>query len=131
MNKAKGLFLLAIISILIFGFGAANAQSLQESQPAILAEAVSTGITYQGYLGDANGPITDHCDFQFSVYGSESETDRVSVTQTQLNIWVKNGYFTVQDLDFGTGVFQGEKRYLEIAVRCPSGSGGYNALNPR
>jgi hypothetical protein len=37
----------------------------------------------------------------------------------------------VTDLDFGSGVFNGEARWLEISVQCPTGSGDYTTLTPR
>src|SRR6185369_16902982 len=42
---------------------------------------------------------------------------------------VSNGMFTVV-MDFGSGVFTGPDRWLEIAVR-PSGGGGFTPLTPR
>ena len=41
-----------------------------------------------------------------------------------------DGLFTVA-LDFGSGAFTGAARWLEIAVRCPAGSGTYTTLSPR
>jgi hypothetical protein len=43
---------------------------------------------------------------------------------------VSNGLFTIPDLDFGSGAFNGEARWLAIAVQCP-GDSGYTALSPR
>jgi len=131
VKKFIAIFSVLIMSILIFGLSGAMAKTPQRSPTAPSAELVGTGITYQGYLEDANGPVTDSCDFQFSLYGSVSEMDQIGATQTHTNIWVESGYFTAQNLDFGSGVFQGSERYLEIAVRCPSGSGGYTTLSPR
>lgn len=92
-----------IVSILTVGFSGAMAQTPQGVQIAKLTAPVGAGITYQGYLEDANSPLSDNCDFQFSVYGSVC----------------------------GTDVFQGDEHYVEISVRCPSGSGAYSPLSPR
>ena len=46
-----------------------------------------------------------------------------------LNHTVTNGLFTVT-LDFGTAAFQGDARWLQIAVR-PTGGGSYTTLAPR
>jgi hypothetical protein len=59
---------------------------------------------------------------------------QVGVTQT-IPSAVTNGLFTVElnasgQITSGT-IFNGEARWLALAVRCPSGSGGYTALNPR
>jgi hypothetical protein len=43
---------------------------------------------------------------------------------------VSNGLFAVR-LDFGSGIFTGEARWLQTAVRCPAGSGTYTTLAPR
>lgn len=130
--KKTILFLFIItVSILTIGFSVANAKVPQEPISAFAAEAVGTGITYQGYLEDADGPVTDNCDFQFSVFGSDSGTDQFGSTQTHTNVWVENGYFTVQDLNFGSDIFQGDERFLEIAVSCPTGTNSYSTLSPR
>jgi hypothetical protein len=42
---------------------------------------------------------------------------------------VTNGLFTVQ-LDFGAGAFQGDARWLQIAVKC-AGDASYTTLSPR
>jgi hypothetical protein len=43
---------------------------------------------------------------------------------------ITDGLFTVS-LDFGDEVFTGDARWIEIAVRCPAGSGDYSPLTPR
>lgn len=45
-------------------------------------------------------------------------------------IAVHEGLFIVE-IDFGTGVFGSNARWLEIAVRSPSGSGSFVVLSPR
>jgi hypothetical protein len=49
---------------------------------------------------------------------------------TVTDVPVSEGYFTAQ-LDFGSGIFTGDSRWLEIWVRCPAGSGSYTQLLPR
>ncbi len=70
------------------------------------------------------------CDFQFSLYDAASGGSQVGSTQTAGNVTVSNGYFSV-DLDLGSSAFQGDARYLQIAVRCPAGSGSYTTLSGR
>jgi hypothetical protein len=41
-----------------------------------------------------------------------------------------DGYFTVQ-LDYGSGAFPGDARWLAISVCCPAGSCSYEPLTPR
>jgi len=132
MKKIFPLLFVLSTTLFIFGIGSrAAAMTPASSEGSTAAELLGTWITYQGYLENSGGPVTDNCDFQFSVYGSLSGSDQYGSTQTHLNEWVENGYFTVQHLDFGLGVFQGDERFMEIAVSCPTGSASYTTLNPR
>lgn len=91
---------------------------------------VATAFTYQGELRDGGAPAEGTYDFQFRLWdGPDSETaSQIGSTVTMNAVAVEAGRFTVS-LDFGD-VFDGEERYLQIAVR-PSGSGGaYTELEP-
>jgi hypothetical protein len=129
----KNILILSILMVLIVQTGGGNRAAAQWSEritPRISA-AVGTGITYQGYLEDSEGPVNDTCDFQFALFGSSGGSDPVGSTQTASGVSVSDGYFTVNDLDFGSGIFTGAALYMEIAVRCPSGSGDYITLDTR
>jgi hypothetical protein len=128
----KNLFF-AIIGVLVVLIGTGGAAVFANSQgsPAAALQQLGTGFSYQGYLEDQNGPVSDSCDFRFSLFGSPDGLDQVGTTQTITNVWVESGYFTVTDLDFGSGAFQGEARYLEVEVSCPTGIGIYTTLDPR
>ncbi|MCK4901058.1 MAG: hypothetical protein KAS38_19915, partial [Anaerolineales bacterium] len=91
---------------------------------------LGTAFTYQGRLEDAGGPVNMLCDFLFSLYGSMGGFDQIGVTEERISVLVEDGYFTVPNLDYGP-VFWGESRYLEVAVRCPSGEGAFETLSPR
>ena len=55
MKKYPLVLTVFIIAILIFGFSRAMAQTTPEPQSGVLAAAIGSGITYQGYLEDVDG----------------------------------------------------------------------------
>lgn len=98
---------------------------------------VGTAFTYQGLLSQSGTEVTDACDFEFRAFDAATNGVQVGPTLTFDGVGanpqppdVVDGLFTV-DLDFGAGVFDGNPRFLEIAVRCPSGAGSYTTLEPR
>jgi hypothetical protein len=90
---------------------------------------VSTGITYQGRLKNGGTPANGQFDLVFKLYDALSAGNQVGSPITVTNQTVTEGLFTVQ-LDFGSSVFWGEARWLEIAARA-SGGGSYATLSPR
>lgn len=95
--------------------------------PAGLAQG--TAFTYQGQLADGGVPVTGSYDVRAILYNADLGGSQVGLIITNLAVSVERGCFTTP-LDFGPGVFDGSRRWLEIAVR-PSGSGSFTALNPR
>jgi hypothetical protein len=122
-----------ILSFVILFFvlllpGGSAARSSAPLTPA--ASPLGTAFTYQGFLrSPAGSPVTGICDFQFSLYDDASSGSQIGSTQTLSSVNLLDGRFTVQ-LDFG-GQFTGEGRWLQVALRCPAGSGGYTVLAPR
>ncbi|HEY77131.1 MAG TPA: hypothetical protein G4O00_13315 [Thermoflexia bacterium] len=121
---------------LVAGLFLALAVSLTQAQgpqpPGAVSSQATTGtaFTYQGQLKENGFPVNGTCDFQFSLYDADGGGTQIGTTETKTNVQVNDGLFTVQ-LDFGSGAFQGDARWLEIAVRCPAGSGTYTTLTPR
>lgn len=95
--------------------------------PAGLAQG--TAFTYQGQLADEGLPVTGSYDVRAILYNAGIGGAQVGPILTNLAVAVERGCFTAP-LDFGSGVFDGSRRWLELAVR-PSGSGPFTALNPR
>ncbi|MCZ6543121.1 MAG: hypothetical protein O6768_05605, partial [Planctomycetota bacterium] len=81
-----------------------------------------TVFTYQGQLDQGGVPVNSTCDFQFSLWDAALGPTQIGGTLFVINVTVTDGRFTVQ-LDFGAAAFNGNARWLEIAVRCPAGAG--------
>jgi hypothetical protein len=122
---------LSIVLAVLASLAAVTARASSLAQ-----EPLGTGFTYQGKLDKDGIPHTGTCDFQFSLWdaaGSGSPPSggtQVGTTQTETGVTLSEGLFTVE-LDFDSGAFAGDARWLQIAVRCPAGSGGYTTLGPR
>jgi hypothetical protein len=97
----------------------------------LAATALGTAFTYQGQLQQNGQPVTGTCDVQFGLFDALSGGNPVgSSPQTVTSVAVTGGLFTVT-LDFGANAFTGNAAWLEIAPRCPAGSGGFATLIPR
>jgi hypothetical protein len=104
----------------------------QAGQPAAaLAPAVDVGstFTYQGLLQQNGAAFDGSCDIEFRLFDALTVGTQVGATQTKNAQAVSKGRFT-SALDFGANAFNGQARWLEIAVRCPSGSGIFTTLAP-
>jgi hypothetical protein len=80
------------------------------------AEPVGTEFTYQGRLIDANSPADGEYDFIFRLYDAVSDGNQAGEDVNIPDVDVIDGYFTVE-LDFVTGIFVGDARWLQISVR--------------
>jgi hypothetical protein len=93
------------------------------------ASAQGTAFTYQGQLDAAGTPANGSYDLTFTLFSAGSGGSAVAGPLTNSATAVSNGLFTVT-LDFGSGVFDGTARWLEIAVRT-NGASGFVTLAPR
>ena len=96
------------------------------------AHAQGTAISYQGRLNDGGLPATGLYDFTFHVFDAEVDGTDLAGTPVTLPfdaVPVTNGLFNVS-LDFGSGIFNGPARWLEITVRT-NGIGAPSILSPR
>jgi hypothetical protein len=82
---------------------------------------LGTAITYQGRLDKDGLPVTATCAMTFRLYNQETGPGQVGGTLSQ-SVPISDGIFAAS-LDFGSGVFDGQARWLEIAVQCPGDAG--------
>ena len=95
-----------------------DALRLQPLAGSATTAAMGTAFTYQGQLRKSGAPVTATCNFQFSLFDDPNSGAQIGATQTKSGVSVSNGLFTIPDLDFGSGAFNGEARWLAIAVQC-------------
>lgn len=97
------------------------------------AAPMDQGFTYQGQVKVDSSPLTGTADFQFTLFDALVAGNQIG-TQTVTNVAVDNGLFTVNlnaAGEMGAAAFDGNARWIEIAVRSPAGAGGYTTLTPR
>jgi len=129
-KRFKSTVSLGLFVLILALLGGQTATSAQVVPAAVAASPMGTAFTYQGQIQSGGAPVDDNCDFSFSLWDAASTGNQVGSSQPALNIPVIGGLFAVE-LDFGSGAFSGEARWLQTAVRCPAGGGTYTTLAPR
>jgi len=101
------------------------------------AAGIGSDFTYQGQL-EQNGSLADGaCDFRFLLFDTigsgvpPTGGTQIGTPVVAEGVHVSDGLFTLR-LDFGAAAFNtGADRFLQVAVRCPGGSGAYQTLTSR
>jgi len=94
------------------------------------AAPLGTEFTYQGRLSDGGVLATGSYDFQFTLFDASSGGVVIGSPITRTEVAVGQGLFTTS-LDFGSGAFSGEARWLEIGVRAGASVAAFTILKPR
>ncbi len=94
------------------------------------AVPLGTAFTFQGQLKADGLPINDLADLRFTLWDAAAGGTADADVRTQSAVAVVNGLFTVE-LDFGSGAFEGSKKWIEVEVRYPAGAGPFVLLTPR
>lgn len=119
---------LAVLALALLWPGRAAAGNSQPEAPELVP--VGNAFTYQGYLEDGGSPANGSYDLQFELYDAAAAGVQLGSTITLDNLSVVNGLFTAE-LDFGSGLFGGGGRWLEIGVRPGASGGAFTLLTPR
>src|ERR1043166_4580851 len=88
-----------------------------------------TAFTYQGSLNAGGTAANGVYDLRFAIYDNSVGNNLIAGPATNTAVAVSNGLFTVI-LDFGSGVFTGPARWVEIGVAA-TGTGVFTTLAPR
>ncbi len=91
--------------------------------------AQGTAFTYQGRLSDNARPANGTYDLNFSLFPEASGGSRIGAVLSFPATSVTNGLFSLS-LDFGQGSFNGQDRWIELAVRT-NGAATFSTLAPR
>ncbi len=124
-----GVLILAAVMIsgvaLAQGVGPETVQEEAAAARAAAAAPLDASFTYQGHLTQDGEPVNGSCDFRFTLYDGVDGAP-VGAAQEHLDQAVSDGDFAVQ-LDFGSSVFGGDRRWLGAEVDC-TGAGSYADL---
>lgn len=80
------------------------------------ADPAGSAFTHQGQLREVNIPASGTFDFEFILYDDPNGDNQIGSAQLVSGVSVINGLFTTL-LDFGESVFNGEARWVELAVK--------------
>ncbi len=94
------------------------------------AQALGTAFTYQGRIAQTGTAVNGLLDLEFQVYDSIAGPTAVSSAIAIADVVCTDGLFTVP-LDFGPGVFAGNRRWMEIRVSPNFPGTPYTVLAPR
>jgi len=95
----------------------------------LLAAPLSPAFTYQGVL-ELNGQVVQGShDLEFRLFDAATLGSQIGPTVSRPGLLLEQG-LVLTTLDFGSAVFDGQARWLEIALR-PSGGGTFTRLAPR
>lgn len=122
---------LALVAAIPFATALGDDEPASEGGVTVLAATeLSTAFTYQGRLAESDNPADGTFDLRFIMYDAESGGSQVGETVTKEDVSVTGGLFSVE-LDFGAAAFNGDARWLEVAVRAGDATDSFNVLNPR
>ena len=98
---------------------------------ALAVVAQTSAFTYQGQFSSNGIPATGQFDFRFTLHDALTLGTQVAGPLTNSATGVTNGLFTTT-LDFGSSVFDGNLRWLEIGVRTNgNATNEFSTLAPR
>ena len=118
MQKRLLLNTTAVLALLLFAIMAGLGYAQEPALPtAVAGTPLTATFTYQGQLTQGGQPVSATCSMTFRLFDAVAGGSQVGLPITA-NITATDGLFTA-NLDFGAGAFDGNERWLDIAVQCP------------
>jgi hypothetical protein len=120
----------AVVTVLLLVTGLAYAQGTAPERETKTQAVLGTAFTYQGRLKDADGPVDRPCNLTFELYdsagsGTPPTGGTLLSTVAKPDQDIVDGIFTVE-LDFGSGVFNGDARWLQVSFDCGDAAGTFS-----
>ena len=115
------------------GVASSQLDSPAPEAPPNIDASMGTAFTYQGRIKKDGSLVNGTCTMTFSLWDAATGGTQQGATQSVTSVNVSEGLFTVQlnrTGQFGPNAFDGQQRYLEIAVQCPP-SAPLTTLTPR
>ncbi len=97
--------------------------------PAV-AQVLGSAFTYQGELTESEVPADGLYDLQICLFDSPISPTTMGCATGTDDVPIEGGLFSVT-LDFGSAVFIGQERYLELRVRPGDSTAAFTVLSPR
>lgn len=95
----------------------------------VIAAPLGSAFSYQGELRDAGAPANGLFDLEFCLFDQFAGATALACVSAA-DVPVENGLFSTA-VDFGSGAFPGEQRFLELRVRPGASTGAHTPLAPR
>jgi len=113
-----------------FIFGALAATLIAAAAFRGGGQPVDSTFTYQGQLRNAGQLVSGSVDVRFTLWDSDVGGTQIGAANSFNNYPLTDGRFAL-GLNFGSGAFNGDQRWVQIEFRSPAGVGQYLTLNPR
>lgn len=124
-------FALAAVGVLAIPFATVLGQDGDDTAPNVFAATeLTSAFTYQGRLTDAGELADGPYDLRFILFDAAAGGAQVGDILVREDVAITDGFFSTQ-LDFGAGAFNGDARWLEVAIRTGASTGDFTVLNPR
>ncbi len=113
-----------------FIFGALAATLVAAAAFRGAGQPLDSTFTYQGQLRNAGQLVNGNVDVRFTLWDSDVGGIQIGNANSFTNYPLTDGRFAL-GLNFGTGAFNGDQRWVQIEFRDPAGTGQYLTLTPR
>lgn len=113
-----------------FIFGALAATLVAAAAFRGAGQPLDSTFTYQGQLRNAGQLVNGNVDVRFTLWDSDVGGTQIGNANSFTNYPLTDGRFAL-GLNFGTGAFNGDQRWVQVEFRNPAGSGQYLTLAPR
>lgn len=113
-----------------FIFGALAATLIAAAAFRGAGQPLDSTFTYQGQLRNAGQLVNGNVDVRFTLWDSDVAGSQIGTANSFNNYPLADGRFAL-GLNFGTGAFNGDQRWVQVEFRNPAGAGQYLTLAPR